>query len=211
MFTDLQIQNFLNKLGSDSATPGGGTASAMSGAMSASLLSMVMRISLKKCKEESIVSEFESLIKKCDLLSRELAVSMDKDAEAFDRVMEAFKLPKRTQEEKDSRKSKIQIALKGAALAPLNIMEKVQEVALCGKNIVDFIPGSVASDIGVSALLAKSALEGAYYNVRINLKYIRDDSFNKEASEKAKSTFSETEKILDEVKKKIDKVVEGEK
>ncbi len=210
MFVDLNLQEFLNRLKSDSATPGGGTASAMAGAMSAALLSMVMRVSIKKLKEEDKVREFEMLIERCDKLSNQMAVSMDKDAESFDKVIDAFKLPKRTLNEKENRKAKVQIALKGAALVPITVMETVKDVAQCGLGIVDFVPGSIISDIGVSVLLANSAVEGAYYNVKINLKYIKDKEFNEEIKTRAKRIFLETEETLKKLKQKIDNIVEGE-
>ncbi len=209
MFIESDIREFLDALKSESATPGGGAASALSGAMSAALLSMVMRISVRKIKEEKIVEELQKLIERCDRISSEMAQFIDRDIEAFNKVMEAYKLPKSNLEEKRNRKAKIQIALKGAALVPLNLMESIKEIALCGKKIVDIVPGSVISDIGVSALLANSALEGAHYNVKINLKYIKDSSFNEEIAGKGNNIFSETKEILDGVKQKIDKIVEG--
>ncbi len=209
MFVESDIREFLDALKSESATPGGGAASALSGAMSAALLSMVMRISIRKIKDEDVVEELQKLIKRCDRISSEMAQFIDRDIEAFNKVMDAYKLPKSNPEEKQNRKAKIQIALKGAALVPLNLMESVKEIALCGKKIVDIVPGSVISDIGVSALLANSALEGAYYNVKINLKYIKDSSFNEEIAGKGSNIFSETKNTLDSIKQKIDKIVEG--
>ncbi len=209
MFADLRIRDFVEKLASESATPGGGTASAFAGSMSASLLSMVMRISLRKVTDETVVKKMQSLIKECDRNAKEFLALMDKDAEAFDKVMEAYKLPKSTKEEKEERKSKIQIALKAAALSPLKTMEVVNNTVSVGDDILQYVPGSVVSDIGVSALLARSALQGAYYNVIINLKYIKDKEFNKEVGDKSLLIKQKTEEVLDRIDKEIEKITEG--
>ncbi len=211
MFADLRVRDFTEKLASDSATPGGGTASALAGSMSASLLSMVMRISIRKITDESIVLRMQSHIKECDRIAKEFLTLMDKDAEAFDEVMKAYKLPKDTKDKKEARKSKIQIALKSAALTPLKTMEVVYKTSLFAKEILRFVPGSVVSDIGVSALLARSALKGAYYNVMINVKYIKDEEFCKDISEKANSVKSETEEVLKFIDAEIENIMEGKK
>ncbi len=209
MFADLKIREFIEKLASDSATPGGGTASALAGSMSASLLSMVMRISIRKITDEQVVSEMQALIKECDRKSKEFLTLMDKDADAFEEVMKAYKLPKSTKEEKEERKSKIQIALKSAALAPLRTMEVVFETVSVGEKILKYVPGSVVSDIGVSALLARSALRGAYYNVMINVKYIKDKEFNGETKDKALSVKKQTEEVLARIDAELEKITEG--
>ncbi len=211
MFADLKIRDFTEKLASDSATPGGGTASALAGSMSASLLSMVMRISIRKITDESIVLKMQSYTKECDRKSKEFLALMDKDAEAFDEVMKAYKLPKNTKEAKEERKSKIQIALKSAALTPLKTMEVVHETVLIAKDVMAFVPGSVVSDIGVSALMARSALKGAYYNVMINVKYIKDEEFCKDMKKKADSTKHRTEELLNYIDAEIEKIMEGKK
>ena len=211
MFKDLTIQQFMEQLSSDAATPGGGTAAALSGSMSASLVSMVIRISKRKIKEEAIVDKFNEILQNTDNLSREFLLLMDKDAESFDKVMEAFKLPKKTAEQKEERKAKIQIALKDAALTPLKTMEEVSKVCKYAKEVMGYVPGSVISDIGVSALLAESALNGAYYNVLINLKYIKDEEFNSDLREKAESIMNETKELINEIKETIGNKMEGEK
>ena len=211
MFKGLTIQQFVEQLSSDSATPGGGTAAALSGSMGASLVSMVIRISMRKIKEEEIINEFNEILNNTDNLSKELIFLMDKDAESFDKVMSAFKLPKKTAEQKEERKEKIQIALKDAALTPLKTMEEVSKVCKFAKRVMQYVPGSVISDIGVSALLAESALNGAYYNVLINLKYIKDKEFNNDLRAKAESIMEETKKLINEIKETIGNKMEGEK
>jgi len=211
MFKDLTIQQFMEQLSSDAATPGGGTAAALSGSMSASLVSMVIRISIRKIKDEAIVNKFNEILKETDNLSREFLLLMDRDAEAFDKVMEAFKLPKKTPEQKEERKAKIQIALKDAALTPLKTMEEVNKVCKYAEGVMSYVPGSVISDIGVSALLAESALNGAYYNVLINLKYIKDDAFNADLKARAGHIMEETIKLINEIKETIRNKMEGEK
>ncbi len=209
MFSELKIQDFIEKLSSDSATPGGGTASALAGSMSASLLSMVMRISTRKITDDALLTKMRNFIEDCDRRAKEFLVLMDKDADAFDKVMEAYKLPKFTKEQKEERRAKIQIALKSAALTPLKTMEVVRDTVFVAKEIVGLVPGSVISDIGVSSLLARSALNGAYYNVKINLKYIKDKEFNEETYKKAISVKKETEYSLSFIDKQLEKITEG--
>ena len=179
--------------------------------MSASLVSMVIRISLRKITDEAVRKNFNDILKKTDSLSRELMLLMDKDAEAFNKVMEEFKLPKKTPEQKEERKSKIQLALKDAALTPLKTMEKVSDVCKYAEQVINYVPGSVISDIGVSALLADSAINAAYYNVLINLKYIKDEEFNKELKVRAGSILKEALEKIKVIKEVIGNKMEGEK
>jgi formiminotetrahydrofolate cyclodeaminase len=172
-----QLKDFLSALASDSPTPGGGTASAVSGAMGISLLAMVLGVYVRKINDDYKVLVIKNKINELQEKSCELLEFSDLDKMAFDRVMDSFKLPKSNEEEKKARREKIQDALKGATLSPLNMMKKIYETY----DIVDFVAknssDSTLSDFLTGLCLIEVGLSGAFYNVKINLRSITDKSF----------------------------------
>ena len=131
-----------------------------------------------------------------------------KDAESFDRVMDAFKLPKYTDEEKEKRNVAVQEATKGAIGVPLQVMEKALEALGMIKVVVEKGNPNMISDAGVSSLLARTAAEGAYLNVRINLNSIEDQAFITTTREKADSLKQEALILAGEIEKIVEERLE---
>ncbi|MFO7815331.1 MAG: cyclodeaminase/cyclohydrolase family protein [Halanaerobiales bacterium] len=197
-FANMSLKEFNNKLASDSPTPGGGSVAGLSAALAASLASMV--VNLTKNKElDKYSEELEENI--------EFALELiDKDALSFNKVMDAFKMKKESEREKEERQKAIQIALYDASLTPMetiklskNILEIIVEVAEKGnKNAV--------SDAGVGALMALASVKSAAYNVYINTDSLKNENKAEELEEKAKKLVDESQKLAD----KIEKICRGE-
>jgi len=168
------FRDFRASLASDAPTPGGGTASAAAGAMGASLLSMVLALTLSKEKFASVAGELRPIAAESDRAGERLEQLMNEDAASFDAMVAARKLPKETDEEKNARASAVEQAARHAAEVPM-------ETARCAATLLSRVPlvaekgnPNAASDAGVAALLLAAAAEGALLNVGINLGSIKD-------------------------------------
>lgn len=174
---DLTITDFMNVLGSDEPAPGGGSASALAAAMGISLTKMVTELTVGKKK----YAEFDEIIKQClkesSEVQKELLQAIDEDTEAFNEVSAVFSMPKETEQEKAQRRDAMQVALKGAARTPYSMMDKIVQALKITQKAVGKSNVNAASDLGVAALNLKSALQGAWLNVLINLSGIKDEVF----------------------------------
>lgn len=177
-FKEFSISNFLEELSSNSPAPGGGTASALMGAIGIALLCMVCNLTIGKEKFKEKEPEAKEILDKAKILLEDFEDLMDEDTEAFKKVAEALKLPKNTREDKEKRSEALQKALKEAAEVPFKIMKKVKEASTLLQNALSNTNPSAVTDLGVSALALKCALLGAWLNVKINMNSIKDDRFN---------------------------------
>ncbi len=179
----LTISEFAERLASEAPTPGGGAAAAVVGGLAAALVAMVGRVTLKgreKTPNERPEEEYEQLaaiVEEADELRAQLLKLADEDAEAFERVLAAYRLPKGTDEEKARRREAIQRALKGAAEVPYRTAELCYKVLELAQHAADLSSKHVVSDAGTAASLAEAALHSALLNVDINLKAIKDEKF----------------------------------
>lgn len=185
MLTEYSVKAFLDELASKSPAPGGGSASALSGAMGASLVSMVASLTVSKEKFRDREPMLREILQQSERIRGSLLALVDRDAEAFNKVAEVFKMPRETEEQKRARNEAMERALKEATEAPLGVMEEaVKALELCDKAFGNVVP-TVISDIGVGALCLRTALYGAWLNVRINLNSIRDRAFVEDIETKA--------------------------
>jgi len=203
----LSITDFANKTASEEAAPGGGSVSAYLGALGASLGIMVANLSSHKRGWDTRWEEFSNWAEKGMAIQSRLIKLVDEDTNAFNAIMDAFSLPKSTDEEKLIRKQAIQKATINAIFVPLNVME----LSFKSFEIIEYMalngnPNSV-SDAGVGALCARSAILGAGLNVSINAISLKDDadavkmvSRAKELEDKA---ILKEQEILSIVKQKI--------
>jgi methenyltetrahydrofolate cyclohydrolase len=169
MLVDLKLKEFADRLAAGVPTPGGGSASALAGCLAASLGSMVCELTLGKSKYEAVRPDMERARDALAGMRKDLLALVDRDADAYDEVSRAMKLPRETPEEKTARQEAIGRATQFATEIPvktaetcLAVLEQVRIVAEKGN------PNAV-SDAGVAAHLARTGLEGAALNVRINL------------------------------------------
>ena len=170
---------FLEDLASDSPAPGGGSASALAGALAAALATMVCHLTLGKKKFAEVAEEIEVIRSKAQHTQTRLQKLMAEDTFAFNAVMDAYKLPKTTAAEQATRQEAIQRALQKAAETPLEVMQQALEVITLAETLVEKGNPKAITDIGCAVHLAKAAIEGAALNVKINLGSIADADFTR--------------------------------
>ena len=179
-YKNLTIEKFLEKLGSSDSMPGGGVASSLVAANGISLTLMICNLTLGKEKYK----EFEELVtkvkSKAEELNKMFLELMDKDAATFKIMENVFAMPNSTEEEKKTRKEKMQEACKLCCLVPKEVIEKALQAIEITNSIYGKSNKSAESDLRVANILLRSAVEGAWQNILINLKYIDDDKFIEE-------------------------------
>jgi glutamate formiminotransferase/formiminotetrahydrofolate cyclodeaminase len=170
-------QPFLDAVAEPTATPGGGSVSALAGALGASLGQMVAGLSRKKKSQAAFVDQLGEMLAQLRAAAHTLSEAIDRDSESFDHVMAAYKLPKETSNEQVQRETAIQEALQGAAAVPLEVARKSAEVFELLGQLQSMASPSMFSDIKVGRLMAAAGARGALENVAINLESISDAAF----------------------------------
>jgi glutamate formiminotransferase / formiminotetrahydrofolate cyclodeaminase len=168
---------FLRAVAEPTATPGGGSVSAFAGALAASLGEMVAGLSRKKKTQAAYVDQLSQAVSDMHAAAAELAAAIDRDAESYDAVLAAFKLPKNTSEESVHREDAIQNATRGAAEVPMTVARKSTEIFERLGQLQAISSASMFSDLRVARLMAAAGARGALANVAINLDSITDASF----------------------------------
>lgn len=203
MLTDKNLKEFAEELASDAPTPGGGAASAYAGVMSAGLCMMVANLTIKNKNFASVHPEMMEVISKAELLKKRLTDLVEEDAQAFTKVMDGFKMPKSTDEEKEARKDYLQDALKKAAEVPFEIADKSYEIFDLLDIVVEKGNQNAITDVGVSAHCAYTAVKGALLNVYINLSSIKDEEFTKKYREDSQNLERMARVRVLEIEKKV--------
>ncbi len=176
-FADMTVRGFLDELASQSPAPGGGTASAVAGAMGVGLAAMVAGLTDTSQMSAEDASRVDEISHRWKELIWALLGCADDDTAAFNEVMKAFKLPKTTDEDKRARREAIQLALKGAVSAPRRTLQLAAEGMQMAAFMAESGNDNAASDAGVGALLLDTAMGGAIFNMQINLASIKDQDF----------------------------------
>ncbi len=200
---DMSIENFVDELSTDSPAPGGGSVSALSGSLAASLVSMVANLTFGKKKYLAFNDEMEKISQEAQKIKKDYLKLIDDDTIAFNLVMEAFRLPKKTDADREIRNKSILKANKGATLVPMRVLRKCTELLTACSLVTEHGNVNSVSDSGVAALQIKSAAEGAYLNILINLKGIDDKTFTDEIKKEADMIMNEVKNKTDEILKKV--------
>ncbi|MDL2338233.1 MAG: cyclodeaminase/cyclohydrolase family protein [Pseudomonadota bacterium] len=177
MIVEQPVTRFLDELASGSATPGGGSAAAIMGAMGAALVSMMCNLTIGKKNYAEVEGEMRSVLQAAEGLRKRLADMVAEDIAAFDGLMAAYGLPKDTDEQKTLRSAAIQNGLKAATDAPLDCARASADVIALSLRAAQVGNRNVISDAGVGALAAQAALRSAALNVYINVPSIKDEVF----------------------------------
>lgn len=188
-------ESFYDEVASSSPAPGGGSVAASAGALAAALASMVCRLTVSKKQYANVKDEMSDIRDKGDTLRAELTQLIETDKDAFNQVMEAFKLP--AGEERDQAVEK---ANKHAASVPLTVMQKSLEVLRLTKPVAASGNENSITDAGVAGLMAMAAVEGAGYNVCINLTGIEDKKFTARMADDVLSITQESQALAAEIK-----------
>ena len=204
---DMNLAEFVDETASESPAPGGGSISAYVGSLGISLATMVANLSSHKRGWDERWEEFSDWAEKGQKLKDELLHLVDEDTNAFNKIMDAFGLPKKSAEEKVARAQAIEDASKYAIEIPFKVMQKSLDSMQIIKAMAEIGNPNSVSDAGVGALCARSAVMGAYLNVKINASGLEDKDFvNEKLSEglEIETKARELEdKILEIVNKKI--------
>ncbi|MEO1259196.1 MAG: glutamate formimidoyltransferase [Bacteroidota bacterium] len=200
----MDLRRFANETASDSPAPGGGSISAYVGALGASLGVMVANLSAGKRGWGDRLDEFSDWAEKGQQLKDELLRLVDEDTNAFNQIMASFRLPKGTPEEKAARSKAIQDATRYAIETPLRTMEVAFRIfELTEAMAKDGNPNSV-SDAGVGALCARAAVHGAWMNVKINVKDLKDKELAAIFLKKAKTIAEQTDLLEEKIRAIVD-------
>ena len=197
--TEMKVNEFIGLLASDAPAPGGGSASALAGAMGVGLSKMVAALTTGKAKYAEFEPTVQQILAQAGGLTEKLTAAIDRDTEAFDGVSAVFAMPKGTDEEKAARKAAMQKALKEATLVPYETMQLCLDSLKVVQMGVGHTNTSAASDLGVAALNLKSAVQGAWLNVLINLAGIKDKAFVAEYKQKGQEILAQALPLADEI------------
>ncbi len=196
---DLTVRGFANETASESPAPGGGSIAAYMGSLGASLGTMVANLSSHKRGWDDRWEEFSNWAEKGQEIKDRLLWLIDEDTNAFNKIMEAFGLPKKTDEEKAARKQAIQDATKYATEIPFQVMETSYKAFEVIKAMAETGLQTSVSDAGVGALAARSAVIGAYLNVKINAKDLEDKQFADDIIKKGAEIEEKTKKAEQDI------------
>jgi methenyltetrahydrofolate cyclohydrolase len=192
MLKELSLESFSAKLASDGAVPGGGCVAALAASLAAALAAMVARLTLNKARFAPVAGPMARLRDAAESLRAELLDAVDQDAQSYQDVLAAYRLPNESTAEKTARRQAIQKAFAQAARVPLGVAEKaLQVMTLAGEAVAGGNPDMV-TDAAVGVLMARSAALGALYNVKINLRSISDADLVKDFSAKVQTLESQT-------------------
>ena len=198
---DLTLRDFADELSRDSPAPGGGSVAALAGSLGASLASMVANLTYGKKKYKDAWEDMLKVGLKAQELKDNFLDLIDKDTEAFDAFMAAFRLPKKTEEEKRLREIEIEKATKNAIEVPLSTLRLTPEIINLSDILAEKGNKNAISDAGVAALSAYTAAYGAYLNVLINLSGLNDEEYKKK-------TMEEAEELLKQVREGHENILE---
>lgn len=196
---DMTLTDFTDETASESPAPGGGSVSAYMGAMGVALGTMVANLSSHKRGWDDRWEEFSKWAEKGMQYQSELIRLVDEDTDAFNKIMDAFGLPKKTDEEKAIRKQAIQDATKNAIMVPFKVMEVAHKALEVIKAMAETGNPNSVSDAGVGALALRSSVKGAFLNVKINSGDLEDKTFVQTVRKKADVIDKETETLEKEI------------
>ena len=198
---DLNLSNFANETASESPAPGGGSISAYCGVLGVSLATMVANLSAHKRGWDDRWEEFSNWAEKGMKYQKELLQLVDEDTDSFNKIMEAFRMPKDNESDIKIRDEAIQIATKYAIQVPFNVMQVALNSMEVVKKMAEIGNPNSVTDAGVGALCARTAVLGAFLNVKINCADCNDKEFVNKTLKQGNKMIKHAQKIEDEVLK----------
>jgi formiminotetrahydrofolate cyclodeaminase len=200
----MDIKRFLDKLASDDPTPGGGSASALAGAMSAALIGMVAGLTLKK--ETSKQKELMMIKERNRIMQKRLLLAVDEDARSYQEVLKAFRLPKNTEKERNYRGRMVEKAFKNATVTPQLVSHFAMSLLQDSYTLIMKGTPNALSDAGVGAFLADTALKGGLMNIEINLGSIKDKAFVKKKKILTRNLEKRRQHLMGKISKSLTKI-----
>ncbi|MGC9364311.1 MAG: glutamate formimidoyltransferase [Fidelibacterota bacterium] len=206
---ELNLRGFADELSADSPAPGGGSVAALSGALAAGLTAMVANLTHGKKGYERHNRKMNDTAIQAQRLKDELLRLVDLDTAAFNKVMDCFRLPKKTDEEKQKREAAIQAATKNAADVPLQVMQTALKILELTEIVVKFGNKNSISDAGVAALAADTAIRGAGLNVLINLAALEDRWYVEHTKEQVARIKAKCQQSVRRIINRVEKTIFG--
>jgi formiminotetrahydrofolate cyclodeaminase len=182
LLNTLRITKFLEMISAGTAVPGGGSVAALNAALAASLTEMVANLTVGKKGYEAAEKDMREIAVSTARFRKKLAKDIDHDAAAYNEVLKAFKMAKKTEKDQERRSKAIQAGFKNAARVPLGVARDALSIMELTSKVVRKGNKNAAIDAAVGALAARAAVMGALYNVKTNLNFIDDHKFVKELS-----------------------------
>jgi glutamate formiminotransferase/formiminotetrahydrofolate cyclodeaminase len=196
---NLSIRDFTEELGSANPTPGGGSAAALCGALGAALAAMVSKLTLGKEKYSEDWQSMGAVQQAAGPMARNFIELVQRDSDAYQKVMAAMNLPKETEKEKGARHKALQKATKNAARVPLDTLRTSEKLIVLTKEAVERGNPNTLTDAGAALQLARTAAVVAAYNVRINLPGLQDEEFVRTCKEELEEALQRVETLFLEV------------
>jgi formiminotetrahydrofolate cyclodeaminase len=190
---------FLDELASSSPAPGGGSVAALAGALGSALTAMVCNLTIGKKKYAAVEDEMKKILVQAEEMRALFTALIDKDTDAFNKVMEAFSLPKDTEPQKALRAAAIREATKEATNVPLEVMKHCIDALALTQQVAATGNVNSVSDAGVSAFMLHTAVEAAALNVRINLNNLNDSEFVGWKTDEMDSLMNTSRMMLEEI------------
>ena len=207
MLSNLRIIQFLEKTASGASVPGGGSIAALSAAVSASLSEMVANLTIGRKGFEAIENEMKEIAKDAFNYRGKLVRDIDRDSDAFNDVVSAYKLPKSTEETRSTRDQAIQQGLKNAVRVPLSVAKDALKLMELAARVIENGNKNAVTDGAVAAMMARTSVLSALYNVKINLLSITDKAFVKGVAEQIKHMEKHTQEREKEILSTIDRLM----
>lgn len=197
---NMTIQEFAMQTASNEPVPGGGSISALAGSLAAALTEMVAGLTIGKKKYADVEEEMKEAVEPMKAVCAQLLDDIKRDSESFDQYMQALTLPKDTEEEKAARTEAMQNGLKAAVEVPLSVAKAACGILPYAETMVVKGNKTAVTDALVATMMARTAVLGAGFNVKINLESIKDqeyvDRIGKEVAELEKQAIEQEKKIL---------------
>lgn len=211
MYENMTIKEFSRELSSSSPVPGGGGAAALTAALAASLTSMVFNLTVgKKIYEEyddSVKELIKKSLKEMEKARDEFITYIDKDGEAFLEIINAFKLPKNTDSEKDVRSKAIAKGYENAAKVPMELIEKTNKIYDTISIACEYGNKFAVSDAGCAAILSHSVVEIAVLNIGINLSGIKDEAVKNKLEEESQKLLLQSKNNKNDIVYVVNKIL----
>jgi methenyltetrahydrofolate cyclohydrolase len=207
MPTRTTVASLLDEIASSSPAPGGGSVSALAGALGSALTSMVCNLTIGKKKYVDVEDDMKNILTQSEQLRDTFVSLVSKDTQAFNKVMEAYSLPKDSEPQKALRAAAIKGATKEATMIPLEVMKHCIDALALAQQVAAKGNSNSISDAGVSALMLYAASEGAALNVQINLNSLNDPEFVGWKVDELQSLRNTTRMMLEEIQGIIDEKI----
>ncbi len=195
---DCSFRKVLAAAASDAPTPGGGSVSALVGALGVSMAAMVGNLTYGKSQYAAVATEIKDITGRAYFTMARLEKLMEEDIAAFDNFMAAYRLPKGTSEEKDKREEALQKALRGATETPLEIAVTLLEALAITAQLSRIGNRMAISDAGVAAYVCEAAVHAVLLNVDINLSMVSDAGFASQALEEKERIAGEARRLKEQ-------------